>query len=199
MKKAFTLPEAIICVGIVAVVAAIMIPGLTKVRPDEEKMMLKKAYHTTSEIISYLTNDVGVFSRMQAEGFADNKEYIDLDDISYSGSNKFCALFRSKVNLKSDGSLSDRASSGYNCSTSFTSIDGINWRVTTNPANNIQNDIINRVDQADYIAVSVQAPKRTSDTWYVMNVSRYGRISLPSTKAGSSFADILTDDKFTRD
>ncbi len=187
MKKAFTLPEAIICVGIVAVIAAIMIPGLIKTRPDEEKLMLKKAYNTASEVISYLTNDVSVFSRMQADGFADSQVYKDLDDVTYSGNTKFCSVFRSKINLATEGTVSSNKS--FACSVDFTSIDGIKWRVATNPASTLQNDIWNRKDQENYVIIQVKPPKPSDASWRTINVSRFGRMTIED----NDFADIVAD------
>ncbi len=192
MKKGFTLPEAIICVGIVAVIAAIMIPGLIKARPDEEKLMIKKAYNTTSEIVSYFSNDVAVFSRMQADGFADADSYVDLDNVSYSGNTKFCNLFRSKLNLKGNGSVSGGGGK-FSCSGSFTSIDGIKWKLKTNPSASTSSFIDSRTDQVDYVIVEFLPPKSASETWRKLYVSRYGRISVPETSAGSKLIDILSD------
>lgn len=193
MKKAFTLPEAVICVGIVAVIAAIMIPGLIKARPDEEKLMIKKAYNTASEVISYLSNDVGVFSRMQAEGFADSQLYKDLDDFTYSGNTKFCRVFRSKILVSDSGTMS--GSGNFKCATSFTSIDGIKWQVSTNPLSTLVSDINARVDQDNYISIKFIPPKaEDQDYWHEINVSRYGRISIED----QNLIDIISDADISR-
>ncbi len=176
MKKAFTLPEAVICVAIVAVIAAIMIPGLIKMRPDEEKLMIKKAYNTVSEIISYLSNDVSVYSRMQADGFADSQVYKDLDDNTYVGNTKFCKVFLSKMTVVSSNVATNGA---FQCSATFTSIDGIKWKLQTNPRSTLTADINNRVDQPDYVTIKFIPPKAQNKSfWREINVSRYGRISI---------------------
>ncbi len=187
MKKAFTLPEAVICVAIIAVLAAVMVPGLLKVKPDEEKLMVKKAYSTTSEIISYLANDVGIYSRMQADGFADAIPYTDLDGIEYSGAKKFCAIFASKVSTASQGSTTTFGDFG--CSTTFTSVDGISWKVATSPSSTLVTDIDTRVDQADYATISFKPPKPADASWRTIYVSRYGRLTIKD----QTFVDMLSD------
>lgn len=197
MKRAFTLPEAIICVGIVAVIAAIMIPGLFKVRPDDEKLMLKKAYNTTSEVISYLANDVSVFSRMQAEGFADDQIYTDLDGNTYQGNKKFCKIFLSKLNkLKDDDDITVRGSGVFKCSTEFETIDGITWNVATHPdwVADLGKDINDRKDYSKYITVTVTPPKPANASSRTIYVSRYGRMSITD----DTFADIVADVKLNK-
>ncbi|MBQ3102555.1 hypothetical protein IJC60_06090 [bacterium] len=201
MKKAFTLPEAIICVGIVAVIAAIMIPGLIKARPDEEKLMVKKAYNTTSEIISFFSNEVTIYSRMQADGFADAQPYEDLDGNTFQGGGKFCDLFKSKINLLEEDRTSTLGILG--CETEFTSIDGIQWYVRTNPSTNLNHDINTRTDQSDYVTIAFKAPKPRNETsWWAVNVSRYGRISIPQRYTyntnNARLYDIISDVDLTK-
>lgn len=196
MKKAFTLPEAIICVGIIAVVAAIMLPGFFKVKPDDEKLMVKKAYNATAEIISYLSNDVSVFSRMQADGFADAQIYKDLDDIEYQGNTKFCRLFVSKLNtLQNFNEIGITGSGLYECKTNqFETIDGILWEIETQPSADVSFLIHSRTDQANYAVVRFKPPKPDNAKWREMLVSRYGRITIDDTNPnGSEFVEMLSD------
>ena len=44
MKKAYTLAEVLICVGIVGVLAAILLPLANKYRPDSTKALYVKTF-----------------------------------------------------------------------------------------------------------------------------------------------------------
>ena len=195
MKKGFTLPEAVICVGLVSIIAAVLVPGLIKVKPDEHKMYVKKAFSTTSSIISYLTNDSTVYSNKQNAGLADKLTYIDIDENQYSGNSKFCAVFASKMSTVGTVKVHDKGN--YACSANFETIDGIKWIVATKPAPNIQAQIDDMIDQPDYITVLFKVPTRDA-SWWGLDVSRYGRISIPDeiasySPSNSELVDIIHD------
>ena len=104
-KKGFTLPEVIITLCILGVLAAILVPAITKASPDGNKVMLKKAYSTVEQTVSELINDDvnypstahfgDSYSSIQ-KGFA-YKETVSNPTIPV-GTEKFCYLFTQKLN-----------------------------------------------------------------------------------------------------
>ena len=52
MKKAFTLSEALVTLAILGVLAAILIPVVSNVRPDKDKVTYKKALYTMQNAVS---------------------------------------------------------------------------------------------------------------------------------------------------
>ena len=52
MKKAFTLSEALVTLAIIGVLAAILIPVVSNVRPDKDKITYKKALYTMQNAVS---------------------------------------------------------------------------------------------------------------------------------------------------
>ena len=55
-KRAFTLAEALIAIGVVGVVAALVLPLANKARPDEMKISYLKTYDSLSMAVNSLTN-----------------------------------------------------------------------------------------------------------------------------------------------
>ena len=54
MKYAFTLAEALIVLGIVAILATLSTLAVTNVKPDEDVIMFRKAYRTISSAIEQI-------------------------------------------------------------------------------------------------------------------------------------------------
>ena len=60
-KKAFTLAEVLITLGIIGVVAAITIPGLiTKYQKLVTVVKLKKVYSQLNQVMRYINEDPGI-------------------------------------------------------------------------------------------------------------------------------------------
>lgn len=57
VKKGFSLPEVLIAVGIIGVLAVILIPQLTKDNPSRSKVIYRKAYNTVAQIVANMIND----------------------------------------------------------------------------------------------------------------------------------------------
>lgn len=62
MKKAFTLSEALVTLAIIGVLAAILIPVVSNVRPDKDKITYKKALYTMQNAISNAMDDPTTYS-----------------------------------------------------------------------------------------------------------------------------------------
>ncbi len=57
VKKGFSLPEVLIAIGIIGVLAVILIPMLNKDSPSRNKVIYRKAYNTLAQIVANMIND----------------------------------------------------------------------------------------------------------------------------------------------
>lgn len=55
--NAFTLSELLVAVGVLGILCAIVMPAITKNNPNQNKMMMKKAYNVFIDITNDLIND----------------------------------------------------------------------------------------------------------------------------------------------
>ena len=60
-KKAFTLAETLICLGFIGIIATTLVTVTSKNLPDQNKILFKKAYATTSHIVTELVNDESLY------------------------------------------------------------------------------------------------------------------------------------------
>lgn len=56
-RKAFTLSELLIALGVIGVLTAIVMPIVFSLAPDQNTLMAKRAFYTTETVISNLMND----------------------------------------------------------------------------------------------------------------------------------------------
>ncbi|MFI3300247.1 MAG: prepilin-type N-terminal cleavage/methylation domain-containing protein [Candidatus Gastranaerophilales bacterium] len=126
-KRGFTLSEVMIAITIVGILAAIITPTIMGLRPNKNKMMIKKSYYIAESVVSGLINDTSLYEDMTS--YCTMTPYDDCaygfeweDEVTYQGETykddeKFQRLFAAKVNLNS-----------YNTDYSeFTTSDGIKW------------------------------------------------------------------------
>lgn len=131
--KGFTLTELMVAMAVVGILVAVVTPAIMKTRPNKNKMMIKKTFYTTEQIVSTLINDERLYPDMSdfcdghelAEGEDPNTLYcawgFDYDNsatfegVNYNGSTKFSRLFASRLNVKRESG-----------NTYFTS-DGVRW------------------------------------------------------------------------
>ena len=110
MKKGFTLAESMLTMIIIAIVASIAIPAFKNAQPNQEMMMLKKAYYLTGRLINELINDDEFYPENEDEnsgGFSQTNQ-VTYHGQSISGNTKFCELFAGRMNVK--GNISCNAS-----------------------------------------------------------------------------------------
>ncbi len=124
-KLGFTMAEMMVCLSVIAVIATILIPTISTLRPDKEKTMFKKAYQITERIVSELVNDPDLYPNepsffgfdnighvpYNGRGYGAEYEALECDpstsnectDESILGDKKkakekFCLLFATKLN-----------------------------------------------------------------------------------------------------
>ncbi|HNW26415.1 MAG TPA: prepilin-type N-terminal cleavage/methylation domain-containing protein [Candidatus Gastranaerophilaceae bacterium] len=170
-KFGFTLAEVMVVLVTLGVLAAIAIPAVVHVRPNNKKVMLKKAYSTLEKAVQELINNDTYYPYEADDGntgaqylwglstditpirvwkgfnYVYNKEALGIP----IGDNKFCYLLANSMNTV--GAI-DCAIFGTHTSMSdanFKTADGITWTMLTNQAADAQFPL----NQNDYFNISV--------------------------------------------
>ena len=126
MKKAFTLSEALVTLAILGVLAAILIPVVSNVRPDKDKVTYKKALYTMQNAVS---NAMDSTTYTMAANSAAYWKDVNVEE------EDFCRAIADSLNIAGKVNCS---SSGYNCpdgnpnkscyeSPNFITTDGIRY------------------------------------------------------------------------
>ena len=143
-----TLAEIIVALGIVGVLAAVSIPQINKVKPNQEMIKFKKAYAITTRVVNEMLHDDELYPDIAGDpdgsGFANTNKVI-INGVAYGGEDedsrkqKFCKLFASR--MKTIGDVNCNAKGYYTESRgrrglvlnqfepSFTTADGIQWGI----------------------------------------------------------------------
>lgn len=206
--RGFTLSELMIAITVLGVLCAITLPMMMNNNPNQNKMMMKKAYYTITDVVSDLINDPLLYPEVGSDGTEyvgfDNKESVTVSGTTYSGATKFAELFAQKLNL--DGSVVDSCPVGdiadgtlsRDCR-SFKTQDGMEWEITETIKHltggkryyfrNIYVDI-NGDKAPNCIQEDDSCSTRTSnfDKFYV-EVSDNGQITIPDSQTW--FADAI--------
>ena len=90
MKKAFTLSEALVTLAILGVLAAILIPVVSNVRPDKDKVTYKKALYTMQNAVSNAMDSTTYTMAANASAY--------WSDINV-GPNDFCNAVADSLNI----------------------------------------------------------------------------------------------------
>ena len=133
--KAFTMTELMVALAVIGIIVAVVTPAIMKTRPNKNKMMVKKAFYTTEQVVSTLINDARLYPDMRelcyeddapgaemspeaycAWGF-DYQNDVDYEGETYGGGTKFKDLFVSRLNLNNN-----RTSGNV-----YYTTDGIKW------------------------------------------------------------------------
>ena len=130
-RKAFTLSELLIALGVIGVLTAIVMPIVFSLAPDQNVLMAKRAFYTTETIISNLMNDNFCYPKKNSRvGLDDGYGYVRCkkwggEENTASQSNedaptKLVKLFAEQLDVKGDINNSGDERS-------FKTKDGIVW------------------------------------------------------------------------
>lgn len=141
LKKAFTLTELMVALGVVGLLIAVLIPIIYNLIPDQNTIMAKRAYYSLQTVIADMLNDNGCYpdksmlpDGRRRVGFNDESFYDECDGWSgeddipegghYDEFTKFKVLFNKRI-----------------------SDDGIKW--TFNDSSNYYTSSIDNTDGTD--------------------------------------------------
>lgn len=146
MKKGFTLTELMVALAVIGILVAVVTPAIMKTRPNKNKMMVKKTFYATEQIVNSLINDEILYPDMReacrtnqdngndiycAWGFDYVYEANQEGEI-YEGENKFGALFKSRLNVSKNvaSSKDGKAPNDTDYYPIFYTSDGVKWDLT---------------------------------------------------------------------
>lgn len=135
-KKGYTLAEVLVVMALLGILAAILLPAVSNVRPDRNKMMFKKAYHIAERIVYELVNDDNLYPSKEGKYYGlDNLEQVNDNGVAMpADSLKFCSLFVRRLNTVDDiitctSTTAKAATNGTHATPTTTTTDGIDWYV----------------------------------------------------------------------
>ncbi len=202
MKKAFTLSEALVTLAIIGVLAAILIPVISTVRPDKDKISYKKALYSMQSAVSNAM-DSTVYSIA-----ANSAAYWKDQNI---GDEDFCRSVADSLNTAGTINCSN---AGYNCdsdlgpkgpggscysSPNFITTDGIRYwglegKFTDQPDQDSRTIYVDRAlssGELDKLAKDGSLPDR--GLGLKIQVSYDGKIGTPSNSTDFNYEDELIE------
>ncbi len=152
--KGFTLTELMVALAVIGIIVAVVTPAIMRTRPNKNKMMIKKAYYTTENIVSNLINDTSLYADMRdvcisgnedvangiycAYGF-DWDEEVTYNGVKFSGNNKFQRLFAEQLNVSKEiESNSEKFMTTDGIVWDFSDIQENGWAAGTAPSENVR-------------------------------------------------------------
>ncbi len=148
LQKGFTLSEMLVVFCIIAVIAGLMISTMGD-KIDRNKALFKKAYSVTERTVVELVNDETYYPYdfnnfgfkettdvkiIGADYFTSTTNYDNPNKTTHTTCNKlvkFCNLFSNNLNLESKPVFNG------NSYCTFTTTDGIYWKIEESTASNI--------------------------------------------------------------
>lgn len=134
IKKAFTLAEVLITLGIIGILAALTIPNLiASYQKQQYTTQLKKVYAQFNQVLSQLAEENGCVGDLKCSGLFDSS--VDLNKMIYNKfkvakvcDDSFKGCMSSAVNTNYDGSGSIVS---YDDRAGFISADGVSYSLLT--------------------------------------------------------------------
>lgn len=159
-KTGFTLSELMIALTVLGLLCAALLPAIIRTMPNQNKIMIKRAYYTTANVVSDMINDPNLYPATDISGNTsvgfDNRDEVTYGGKTYGGActndgkgcfAKFIELFAAHLNI--DGEIEDSCpsssdsddselpsiipggNSGWKYCRLFTTPDGISWDLRT--------------------------------------------------------------------
>ena len=160
-KKGFTLQEALITIGIIGIIAAITVPGLTKLLPNQNQTRFLKAYATLSELTKQMLVDPTLYwTDSNCDGLACNAMPVQGSVPDALLSNDFLGQFPNPTPVQKYAAIlaynMHLSTNALNAAqTAFITTDGIQWVFQPN-----QNDIQVDIDVDGSNQVHIQPAQR---------------------------------------
>ena len=137
-KEAFTLAEALIVLGIVAILATISTVMINNIKPDEDIIMFRKAYRTVSQAFQIMQQNTDLFTENCSNEELDQlANYCTLhsayDGVAYSEA--FIKEFAKLIHAV-DSSITSTSDSD-DIKDQFSTPDGIYWEINNITGGNL--------------------------------------------------------------
>lgn len=120
MKKAFTLMELVVCLGIIGVLSIMMLSAM-RARPNTNSVMYRKAYNTTTNIVYEMLQSSVWYDAGELSNLSETLEKINEE--APQGKSKFCKIFASYLNTTNEVDCSSNNAD----KPSFSTADGLDW------------------------------------------------------------------------
>lgn len=146
-KRAYTLAEILIALGIIGILAAIMTPMVNKYKPDTMKVLYLNTHDSLAEIISSAAENDDYYSKDNGVFLFDRYPFMNFESHNniHEGANKLCRVIADNFNIIEDTTIvtqgnvtcQDNAAS-YNINdpdsfrTDFTNKNGVEFMISTN-------------------------------------------------------------------
>ncbi len=195
-RRAYTLAEVLIALGIVGILAAVMLPMINKYKPDTTKVLYLNTYDALAESISdmasngsYYVKDNGVFLFNQ-HPFANLDNYQDSTNDRHTiagGRGKFCRVLAENFNtieeaneVRCSNNNANRPNTNFGANdVSFTNKNGVEFWVATNSSaantNGWRNADINRYET--YIVIDVNGSNNGDNCVFSNNCPKPDRFT----------------------
>ena len=186
MKKAFTMSEALIVLGIIAVIATLSVLAVQNAKPDPEIIMFRKAYKTTADIVQNMYYDKELYENattsMTSSSIDNSANLVPMYtlgffDIGGDSHYKFAEAFITRLNPLSHST--ENGSNGFAIYTAETA-DGIAWEIEDRfgiyETSGYQEDT--------YITVYLDGTDATSCTYDATSCARPNKFIFDITNSG---------------
>lgn len=123
-RNGFTLAEVLVTLTILGVIAAILIPAITKTTPNSQKVMFKKAYNILEQAVDFLINDDILYPNETGQsGF----NYATDTTGDSTTNNKFCYHLAQKLDVL--GAIACPNTTTATITKFATTAEGIDWYI----------------------------------------------------------------------
>lgn len=120
-KNGFTLSELMIALTVLGLLCAALLPAILRTTPNQNKIMMKRAYYTTANVVSDMINNPNLYPVMNSSG-STTTGFDNMDAVTYAGETyggdytshgdgafaKFIGLFAAHLNI--DGEINKECS-----------------------------------------------------------------------------------------
>ena len=174
MKKAFTVAETLITLGIIGVIATLLLSTIVRQKPNAEMINFRKAYNLTTKIVYDMMQSSALYA---SPSFSDTSQTtVEVGGSRPSGNAKFCLIFASYLNTK--GSINCTS----NADPTFTTLDGMKWKLPISNFSSQQTIMVdvngNKKPNCEYNSNSCKEPDQ-----FKIGINKEGKISITDTKA----------------
>lgn len=131
-KRGFTLTEILIAVGLIGIIAAITVPSVSNIMPNQDKLKVLKIYKTVTDINEDLLNDTSLYlpeeiNENMCTGLDCTQPPMNPDFNNIQGSRKYIRLLTNNLKLQERGSIDSGANPAR-----FITADGNVWELSEN-------------------------------------------------------------------